>query len=112
MRICGCSPPGRPGFCACAAPPNPNTDAPKSNATPNDVVVRSIRFLLTKMSSPEVLEPKDRPSMSARLAVAHLERHASGRRAIRSVHHPGRTARVHPGGERLILAEVDERAFE
>src|SRR5262245_3678049 len=44
--------------------------------------------------------------------VPDLESHAPRRHPIRSVDHAGRSARVHARRERLLLAEIDQFAFE
>ena len=54
-----------------------------------------------------------RPSAQLRVTVvAELEGRAAARHAVGAVRHPGRPARVHPGAEGLLLAEVDQLALD
>ena len=55
---------------------------------------------------------RTRERRQSAVAVAQLERQAAPRHAIGPVGHPGRTAGVHAGRERLPLAEIDQLAFE
>src|SRR5438876_2002560 len=52
------------------------------------------------------------PPVSWSFLVADLEGQAAARDAIGTVHHPRRPAGIHPGAERLLLAEIDELAFQ